>query len=177
MALDYQGLKTELAGSHPVSGAYNVDDALAADQLNDFNIAAETPAEEFLRYCLENNHRSNNGEDTQNTNIYGRIKMVAEATRGQDVFEQGGATPPEVTIGQIAAAKTVIALLDSGLAFLGSNAQIDGALTKLQGADAIGPADKTALLALGDNRTNRLLQINFGRDKVNATHVAHARAI
>ena len=35
---DYPNLRTELDGSHPVTGAYNVDDLLAVDELNLKNI-------------------------------------------------------------------------------------------------------------------------------------------
>ena len=36
--MDYQALKTELLGTHPSTGAYDADDALAAAQLNVPNI-------------------------------------------------------------------------------------------------------------------------------------------
>ena len=35
--MDYTALKTELAAGHPVTGAYDADDAVAADQLNAVN--------------------------------------------------------------------------------------------------------------------------------------------
>jgi len=35
--MDYQALKTELDAGHPDTGAYNVDNALAADELNAVN--------------------------------------------------------------------------------------------------------------------------------------------
>ena len=38
MSIDYVALKAELDGAHPVTGAYNADDQLAADELNLFNI-------------------------------------------------------------------------------------------------------------------------------------------
>jgi hypothetical protein len=37
MMVDYVALKAELLAGHPVTGAYDVDDALAADQLNAVN--------------------------------------------------------------------------------------------------------------------------------------------
>ena len=39
--MDYQALKTELLAGHPVTGAYDADDALAADQLNAVNVTAQ----------------------------------------------------------------------------------------------------------------------------------------
>ena len=41
MSIDYVALKAELDASHPVTGAYNADDQLAADQLNLANIEVE----------------------------------------------------------------------------------------------------------------------------------------
>ena len=38
MAIDYAALTAELASSHPVTGAYNADAQLAADELNAVNI-------------------------------------------------------------------------------------------------------------------------------------------
>jgi len=38
MSARIDAIATELAGSHPVSGAYNADDALAAAQLNEVNV-------------------------------------------------------------------------------------------------------------------------------------------
>ena len=177
MSLDYQALKDELAAAHPVTGAYNADDDLAAEEVSAFNVAVEVTAQDFLRYCVENNYRTNNGQDTAQTNIYGRIKMVSEAVDGADVFGQGGGTPPEVSVGQIAAAKTLIAFMESDLAVLGADAQVDGAITKMQGADAISSAQATAIKALGDNKTNRAEEIGFGRSNVNGRHVAEARSL
>lgn len=37
MAIDYQALKAELLAGHPVTGAYDADDQIAADQLNVVN--------------------------------------------------------------------------------------------------------------------------------------------
>jgi hypothetical protein len=37
MAIDYQALKAELLAGHPVTGAYDADDQIAADQLNAVN--------------------------------------------------------------------------------------------------------------------------------------------
>ncbi len=36
--MDLVALKSELEGIHPVTGAYNVDDALAADEMNAINL-------------------------------------------------------------------------------------------------------------------------------------------
>lgn len=41
MSIDYVALKAELDAGHPVTGAYNADDQLAADELNLANIVVE----------------------------------------------------------------------------------------------------------------------------------------
>lgn len=176
MGLDYQALKDELTAGHPVSGAYNADDTLAAAELNALNRPVASPASDFKNYCLYNLHRENNGDDTTNTNIYGRAVMVAEASAGSNPF---GLSPPDsITVGQIAAAKTLVAILDSETeTILSDDANLDSILTKCQGANVMSPADKTALVALSDNKQSRASEINFGRPKVNATHVATARAL
>ena len=38
MSIDYTVLKAELDAGHPVTGAYNADDQLAANELNELNI-------------------------------------------------------------------------------------------------------------------------------------------
>ena len=47
-AIDYNQLRSELAGSHPLTGPYSQDDAIAAEQLNAKNITdlSETRASE-----------------------------------------------------------------------------------------------------------------------------------
>lgn len=41
MSIDYVALKAELVAGHPVTGAYNVDDQLAANEINELNIERE----------------------------------------------------------------------------------------------------------------------------------------
>ena len=176
MGIDYQALKTELLAGHPDTGAYNVDDQLAADELNAVNRPVAAPAAEILKFCLTTQHRENTGSDTSNTNIYGRIAMVAEATEGSNPF---GVSPADsITVGQIAAAKTILRLLqDDCFALDLAGADINAALTKCQGANCFSPSDKTALEALSENKQSRAQEIGFGRPSVNAGHVIAARAM
>lgn len=39
--VDYVAVKTELDAGHPVTGAYNVDDQLAADEINTLNVVRD----------------------------------------------------------------------------------------------------------------------------------------
>ena len=172
MAIDYQALKTELAGSHPVSGAYNADDQLAADQLNAYNIAAPASSFSVLEYCFTEKYRTGPAEGAA-TQIYGRIAMLAGAAVGSDPYGIADSVIPT----QVGAAATFLRMLqDQETLDLGAT-HVDEILDRLSAGNAMGPNDKTALIALMDNKINRLEQIDFGRLKVNATHVAHARAI
>lgn len=176
MALDYQALKDELTAGHPDTGAYNADDALAADQLNALNrpvVAAAREIRDFLYFTL---HNEGSGDDTNNANIWGRIQMVAEASVNDNVFGVSPADP--VQLNQIAAAKTLLQLLaQDDFSTLLAEAGFDSILTKLQGAGALSPGDKNTLQGLADNKQSRATEINFGRNTVNATHVATARAL
>ena len=58
-------LKTELALTHPVTGAYDADDALAANELNAINIDAEGGVVGIAQYLVKNRSRTNTGGDTE----------------------------------------------------------------------------------------------------------------
>ena len=174
MALDYSGLQAELLAGHPNTGAYNADDALAADELNALNRPVAASAREIREFCLYTLHNEGSGQDTNNANIYGRIIMIAEAAIGDDPF---GVTDA-LEVQQIAAAKTFLYMLNSDdFQVLLADSGFDAILTKLQGANAFSPADKTALQALADNQTSRGQEVGFGRFPINANHVAFARAL
>ena len=174
MALDYAGLQAELLAGHPDTGAYDADDALAAGELNALNRPVLASGAEIREFCLYTLHNEGTGSDTQNANIYGRIEMIAEAKQGDDPF---GVTD-SLEVQQIAAAKTFLYMLNADdFQVLLADTEFDAILTKLQGANAFSPADKTALQALADNKQNRVTEIGFGRTQVNADHVAFARAL
>jgi hypothetical protein len=174
MAIDYAALQAELLAGHPTTGPYNADDAIAASELNALNRSGEVSPEEILRYCVETQHRENTGTDTQRTNIYGRIKIVAEAAEGSNPF--GVSPAASITIGQIAGAKTVLRMLDGDAYNVNlSNTDIDGALTKCQGANCYSTAQKNEIVALGDNIQSRAQELGFGR--VRAGDVAFARGL
>lgn len=174
MGIDNQALRDELLAGHPDTGAYNADNQLAADELNAQNRPVPAPAGAILDFCLTETHRENTGSDIQATNLYGRIRMVAETTVGGDPFGVGDA----ITVGQLAAAKTVLRLLDdSGFALSLAMADIDSALTKCQGANCFSPPQKSAIVGLSENRQSRAQELNLGRAIINAGHVAYARSL
>ena len=174
MAKDYAALQAELLAGHPVTGAYSVDDATAADELNALNISGEIGPEVILEYFIENQHRENNGGDTQNTNLYGRLVMVAESAEGGNPFSLSPAD--SLTVGQIAAAKTILRMLDGDAYSVNlSNVDVDGAFTKCQGANVYSTAQKNAIVGLSDNVQSRAQELGFGR--VRAQDVTYARAL
>lgn len=174
MPIDYQALKAELLAGHPDTGAYNADDQLAADELNVQNRPVPAPPLAILEFCLTETHRENAGSDTQQTNLYGRVQMVAESVAGGDPF----GVNDSLTVGQIAAAKTILRVLqDDGLALSLAMAELDSALTKCQGANCFSTPQKNAIVGLAENKQSRAQELELGRVLINAGHVAYARAI
>jgi len=173
-----QKLKVALtANNHPVTGAYDADAQLAADQLNALNITAEGGIDGMLRYIVENRSRTNTGTDDVATSILGRLESVAEAAVSDDVF---GATGNTITMEHIHAAKMFRTLFVSS--HLGS---IDFANTEVIAMmDALGsgsgnakvwkPADVTALKALSQNTQSYASDQGIGF--VKPGHVEQARA-
>lgn len=177
MALQYQALKDELLAGHPDTGPYNVDDTLAAGELNAINRPVEASASEILQYVILERFRTNTGTDTNNSNLFGRIKMMAEGALGVDVF---GATPAvPLTVQDKAAAETFLRLVgpDSGFALSLLDTRFDQILNRLVAGNAIGAVDRTAIQNLSSNKQSRVQEIGFGRPVVNFTHVAYARAL
>ena len=176
MSVNYTALKAELDLNHPTTGLpYDADAQLAADQMNELNRPVEVAANEILAYCFLETFRINTGTDTIPSNIYGRIGMVAIADIGGDPFD----STDTVNAAQIAAAITMLRLLDPNANFslVLTDARFDAILTKLVQAGTMGAPDKAAILAFSEDKQSRTTEINFGRSKVQADHVTHAREI
>lgn len=180
MAIDLQILHDEIdpvvnPTGHPVTGAYSLDDATCADELNAFNLPSSVGADPqtIARYLqLE----TKGGEY-----LWGRIQIVAESAVGSDPI--GEATP--LTLEHITSAKAILAILDPG-AFRPqlidpNDSRFDTMLSNLgagSGCKAIRPADVTAIKAMVDNMANRVQQITNGTtSKVRVGEVAQARAL
>jgi hypothetical protein len=137
MSIDYVVLKAELAASHPVSGAYNANDQLAADQLNLENIEINkdtTPVE------------AADATDSAEFNV------LTDADQQKWISVLSWETLN----------------LNSGIG-----------LATAQGMWNTGgtPNTKAALLASRRVDVSRTSQLNFGRQAINASQVAHARAL
>ena len=89
MSIDYVALKADLDAGTPLTGDYNVDDQLAADELNIFNISGESEAVEVYRYITLTRNRSNVGADVILTQIYGRLHACANGKAGDDPYGSG----------------------------------------------------------------------------------------
>lgn len=174
--MDIAALKTELDSGHPDTGAYNVNDETAAAELNAMNRPAEGGVDGMLSYLITNRARSNEGTDTVNTAILGRIEHVAESSVGDDPFGTGSV----LTLEHIHAAKMMLRTMTSAqlstVNFV--NTEFGNALSALAGGtgcDAIRPADKTALEALSQNQQSRATELGLGR--VWPINVTEARAL
>ena len=89
--MDLQALKTELDAGHPVTGAYNVDDALAAGELNAVNqtkVRAISITE--LREWASENARAFNLFNAQTTGGTGDTDQVRSlAIVGMSILNSG----------------------------------------------------------------------------------------
>ncbi len=174
-------------GGHPVTGAYNADAQLAANEMNAFNRSAGASPVAILDYLLRNEYR---GE-----NLYGRIAVVADAQQAPIRANNGSITGwswPTVTLGDanadiqltldhVASAKALMRLTDRNSGVEGdlNTAALDAILNALAGgaqnAQCMGPAHKTALKALSDNRQSRANELSLPRTR--AADVINARAL
>ena len=152
MAINYVKLAAELTAGHPVTGAYNADDALAAAELNALNIDNNAPVSAMFEYVINKNHRTNNGTDTQYTPIIGRLRHVAESSVGDDPFGTGSS----LSLIQIHAAKAFVALFDtSHVSSVPFESGSGLPLGTLNGAGIISTAHQSAIEALSEDQISQ----------------------
>ncbi len=83
MPINLEVLKTELLAGHPVTGAYNVDDALAAGEINAENVTRFVPLSVAkLREWAATNARAHNLNAAQTTGATDQIKNIAVILMG-----------------------------------------------------------------------------------------------
>lgn len=182
--MNYIALKAELLAGHPDTGAYNVDNQLAADELNAINRPANGGIDGMVTYMVTNRNRTNDGNDTKVTTLMGRLKHVAESNVGDDPFDRGVGF--EIDLEQKNAAQMFVAVLENSqlntLDF--EDTEIDVAYTALNSAASHAgvwtPADITALKGLSQNQQSRASEISavieYNR-KITVSHVSYARSI
>ena len=175
-----QALKAELLAGHPDTGAYNVDDAIAADEINALNRDAPADSIALLRYLTLERFR-------QGT-LYGRLQLVACNRPVKDGNSWSipelplGANDADVAITQenIAAAATLLRFVDTDTAdsvnLLDSrlDAILDSVGPTPGGCDAIGAADKTALQGLSQNQQSRAMELGLGVVRPGTVQMARA---
>ena len=173
--MDYQALKAELTAGHPDTGAYNVDNQLAANELNMINRPAYGGVNQMLTYLVTHKNRTNTGNDTTGTALLGRLRHVAESNVGTDPFDQqGGYT---LTLAQKHAASCFFHVsmspnLDT-LDFI--DTEIDLFYTAIEGAGIWKAADTTVLKGYSQNQQSRANELGLG--KVRVGDVEYARSL
>ena len=172
-----QAIRAQLDLGHPVTGAYNANNALAADEMNALNLSAPGGFSEVIKYISENRTRSNQGNDTVATAIIGRLEKLAQASVNDDPF---GRLEGFATQEQIHAAGFLLRVFTSPniLELDWKNSEIDFALQALgggTGARVFKPADITAIQAFSENKTSVSLREGFGN--VQEGDIEAARAL
>lgn len=175
MAIDLNALKTELTAGHPTTGAYNVDDTLAAGELNAINRPADGGIDGMVTYLATHKNRTNTGTDLLGSAILGRLWHAADSLVGTDPFGQQLGYTLELTE-KHAAMSFLIVLLSPQLQTLNFiDTEIDGFYTSCEDAGIWKTADSTVLKGLTENEQSRATELGFGQ--VNAGQVGEARAI
>ena len=178
MAIDYAQLKIDDAAGHPVTGAFNADPQIAANEWNALNIDGPPDAGGLLQYLLLERFRTGT--------LYGRIKMVSDSRplRAGNSWEFAplplGAADADIvpTQDQVAAACAMIRMVDTDTGFATSllDSRIDNILNDLAvgGIEAIGPIDKTAIQGFSQNVQSHANDLGYGR--IRAGDIQFARA-
>lgn len=144
------------------------------DVVSDMNLAIydDTPSSaELLDYLIRNSHRG--------SNLYGRIAVVADAKPG-DLLPLGDAgSDILMSLAHISSAKALLKYADgTGAIAPLTDAALDLVINDLAGgganAQCMGPAHKTAIIGLSQNRKSRLQVL--GLSGISVTDVRDSRA-
>lgn len=175
--MDYTALAAELLAGHPVTGAYNADDDLAAAELNAVNRPALSLLTDVMQYIIERNHRTQQGTDTTYTTILGRLYHAAESAVGDDPFGRGAGN--ELTLIHLHACKFFKAIFQSPQIDSLDYSDTNLPTGQVNGAGVWSTAHATAIEALSDNQISRAQELGLGTYPVTGVggHVETARAI
>jgi len=173
MAIDYLVLKAELTAGHPDTGAYNIDDGLAADELNAVNRPSPAPLLDVLQYIVERNHRTQQGTDTTFTTILGRLEHAARSSVGDDPFGRGVGN--ELTLIQLHACLFFASLFASPQINDIDYGDTNLPTGQVNGAGVWSSAHATDIEALSQNQQSRATEI--GIDAVIENDVTRAREV
>lgn len=173
--MDYQALKAELASGHPDTGAYDVSDEIAKNQLNAINRPANGGVDQMLTYLVTHKNRTNTGGDLVGTAILGRLQHASESAVGSDPFnQQGGYT---LALSEKHAATCFLNLVMSPnldtVNFL--DTELDIFYTEVENAGIWKGADSTVLKGYSQNQQSRARELGFGFVRVG--DVEYARSL
>ena len=130
---------------------------------------------EMLSFITKNRARTNEGTDTQNTAILGRLIAVANADVNSDVFGSGRLT----TLEQKHAASTFVFILNNNnmAVFDFVDTEVEAMINKLNGnsgnAGVWTNSDGNTLKALSQNKQTRPMEL--GLSVVKLGHITEAR--
>jgi len=153
--MDYEALKTELDAGHPVTGAYDADDALAAGELNAVNVTVNSPVQlDGLNLAIREAGKWTSFSEKA------VLQTVAGAYDNQSMFEFMGLFPSLTGANTLDLQGTYMAALLAACVSEGS----------------MGQAVANGISAFGESVVSQATAINLGGDP-NADQVATARAI
>ena len=183
MAIDYVALAAELTAGHPDTGAYNVDDQLAADELNAKNRTnTALSIQTILKFLILDNVHSTDGTDTQDRSIWQRMKEVVALaeTPSAAVSNPWGSTVignvteiRQIKTHQLLDFFTLSAQGDLTVDLSDSNFKVY--LAGAQAAGCMSTSQETALLDL--NQISRVVELDLGVPTVTVSHVTYARSL
>lgn len=170
-------IRAELDAGHPDAGAYSVNDATAANQLNSPNRPGTAAVGGMLNYLFENRSRTNSGTDTVPTSILGRLIAMSETSPPDDPFGSGA----NATQAHVHAAKMLVNLIHvpqlDGINF--ENTEFRGMIDLLGSGPGNGrvwkQADSNVLKGLSAGLTSRAAELGLVRVRTN--EVTKARAL
>lgn len=175
-------LRAELDLGHPDTGAYNVDDKLAAAELNAANRPDDVSIEEIIKFLLMDNTHKTDGSDTQDRSIWQRMKeVVAIAIVPTTAVANPWGSSTLGTITEIQQIKTHQLLEFFTLSAQGQlsidlqNSNFQVYVAGAESAGCMSASQETALLSLGDNLQSRASEVKLGL--IRPGNVKHARAL
>ena len=165
--IDLATLAAGLTAGHPVNGAYNADDAIAASEVMALNLSGPPDFDALRSYCLSTRFRTRY--------LWGAIRMVSEAPIDSTLPFGPGGSNVTMTDEIIASARNFEMLLLHGTPADLNDANLSPLFSDLVDAGSIGTGDSNALKALSSNQSSHAAQM--GLPRVRAADVTAARAL
>lgn len=169
-----QAIRDELDADPLTRGYAGMTDIQVADSMNAIDRPAPIGTTKVRDYVFLEKYRTNDGADTVQSQIYGRIKLVCEAATDADTFGTG-TTNENATVDRKASAVTLLEMLRLPDYLIDlSNSKVQNMLNDMKNAGVMANADKNAIQALGDNQQSRGTEIGVGNVRENDVVLARA---